>query len=312
MARPKVAVIGAGFVGSTAAQRIVESKIADVVLTDILEGIPQGKALDLLESGPVMGYDTQITGTNDLSTITNADIVVITAGLPRKPGMSRDDLLAKNSEIVRAIASSVKKYAPKAIMLVVSNPLDVMTYVARKVTGFPHTRVFGMAGVLDAARFSTFIAQELKVSVACVQTMVLGGHGDSMVPLPEYTAISGIPLTCFLSREKIAKLILRTRDGGAEIVNLLKTGSAYYAPAASVFAMVHAILTDAKMVLPACAYCNGEFGIKGLYVGVPVKLGAGGIERIIEIPLSAAAKKMLRASAAGIRENCMLVDKYLR
>ncbi len=311
MTHPKVAVIGAGFVGSTVAQRIVESGLADVVLVDIVEGIPQGKALDLLESSPVLRYDTKIMGSNNYKDIALADVVVITAGLPRKPGMSRDDLLSKNTEIVKSVAQHIKKFAPGAIVIVVTNPLDVMTYVTQKITGFPKERVFGMAGVLDASRFRAFIAQELQVSVNNVHTMVLGGHGDAMVPLPECTSIAGIPLRVFLSKEKIEKLVQRTRDGGAEIVNLLKTGSAYFAPAASVFEMVHAVLGDTKTILPAAAYCKGEFGISGIYVGLPVKLGRNGVESIVEIPLSSKAKKMLLASAQSVKESCKLVDKYL-
>lgn len=311
MPRAKVAVIGAGFVGSTSAQRIVEAGLADVVLTDIIPGIPQGKALDLLESGPVMEYDTTIIGSNDYKDIAGSDIVVITAGLPRKPGMSRDDLLSKNTEIVKSVAQNVKKFAPQAIVLVVSNPLDVMTYVAQKVTGFPKQRVFGMAGVLDAARFRTFIAQELQVSVKCVHTLVLGGHGDSMVPLPKYTTVSSIPLHVLLSKKRIDSLVQRTREGGAEIVNYLKTGSAYFAPAASVFEMVQSILLDRKTILPCAAFCSGQFGLQNVYVGVPAKIGRNGIEQIIQIPLSTREKKMLHASATGVKENCKLVDKYL-
>jgi malate dehydrogenase len=300
--RKKVSIVGSGNVGATAAQRIVDKELADVVLIDIIEGVPQGKALDLLQSGPVEGYDSQVLGTNDYKDTADSDIVIITAGLPRRPGMSRDDLLMKNYEIVRGVTEQVVKVSPNSILIVVSNPLDAMVQTAFKVSGFPKQRVIGMAGVLDSARFRTFIAMELNVSVENIHAFVLGGHGDTMVPLPRYSTVSGIPITELLSKERIDALVKRTRDGGAEIVGLLKTGSAYYAPSASTVEMVEAIFKDKKKILPCAAYLEGEYGINGYYVGVPAKLGKGGIEQIIEIKLTPEENAALRKSADAVKE----------
>jgi malate dehydrogenase len=300
--RRKVSIVGSGNVGATAAQRIADRELADIVLIDIIEGVPQGKALDLLQSGPVEGYDSQIVGTNDYKDTANSDIVIITAGLPRRPGMSRDDLLMKNYEIVKDVTEQVVKYSPKSILIVVSNPLDAMVQTAFKVSGFPKQRVMGMAGVLDSARFRTFIAMELSVSVENVQAFVLGGHGDTMVPLPRYSTVAGIPITELLPQERIDALVKRTRDGGAEIVGLLKTGSAYYAPSASTVEMVEAIFKDKKKILPCAAYLEGEYGIRGYYVGVPAKLGKGGVEEIIQIKLTPEENAALRRSADAVKE----------
>jgi len=300
--RYKVTVVGAGNVGATAAQRIAQKGYADVVLVDIIEGFPQGKALDLMESGPVEGYDVKITGSNGYDETAGSDLVVITAGLARKPGMSRDDLLLKNQEIVGGVTREIVKRSPKSILVVVSNPLDAMAQVAKSVSGFPRERVVGMAGILDSARFRTFIAMEMKVSAGNVQALVLGGHGDTMVPLPRFTTVAGVPITELLSAEAIARLVKRTQDGGAEIVALLKTGSAYYAPSSAVVEMVDAILMDRKKILPCAAYLEGEYGIKGVFCGVPVVLGAGGVERILELPLNGDERGMLDRSAASVRE----------
>jgi malate dehydrogenase len=304
--RPKVTVVGAGNVGATVAQYIVERELADVVLTDVIEGLPQGKALDLFEAGPVHGYDCRLTGENEYKATANSDIVVITAGLARKPGMSRDDLLQKNAEIVRGVTTEVVRQSPSAILIVVTNPLDAMAQLAWKVSGFPRERVIGMAGILDSARFRTFIAMELAVSVENVTAFVLGGHGDTMVPLPRYSTVAGIPITELLSKERIDAIVQRTRDGGAEIVNLLKAGSAYYAPGAAVVEMVEAILKDKRKIVPCAVYLDGEYGIKGLYVGVPVKLGRAGIEQIVQIKLTPDEDAALKKSAAAVKE---LVDK---
>jgi malate dehydrogenase len=300
--RRKVSIVGSGNVGATAAQRIADRELADIVLIDIIEGVPQGKALDLLQSGPVEGYDSQIVGTNDYKDTANSDIVIITAGLPRRPGMSRDDLLMKNYEIVKDVTEQVVKYSPQSILIVVSNPLDAMVQTAFKVSGFPKQRVMGMAGVLDSARFRTFIAMELNVSVENVQAFVLGGHGDTMVPLPRYSTVAGIPITELITQERIDALVKRTRDGGAEIVGLLKTGSAYYAPSASTVEMVEAIFKDKKKILPCAAYLEGEYGIRGYYVGVPAKLGKGGVEEIIQIKLTPEENAALRRSADAVKE----------
>jgi malate dehydrogenase len=304
--RKKVTVVGGGFVGSTTAQRIVDMELADVVLTDIFEGVPAGKALDMLESTAVTGSDSQVQGisTNagDYRETANSDIVVITAGFPRKPGMSRDDLLKMNYEVVKSVVEAIVKLSPNAILIIVTNPLDAMAQAAFKVSGFPKNRVIGMAGVLDSARMSTFVAQELKVSVENVNSFVLGGHGDDMVPLPRYSTVAGIPLPDLLPKERIDAIVDRTRKGGAEIVNLLKTGSAYYAPSASVVEMVEAILKDKKKILPCAVYLEGEYGIKGLFVGVPVKLGAGGAEQVIQIKLLPDENAALQKSAAAVRE----------
>ncbi len=304
--RKKVTVVGGGFVGSTTAQRIVDRGLADVVLTDILEGTPAGKALDMEESTPILSSDARVsglsTGNGDYSGTANSDIVVITAGFPRKPGMSRDDLLKANYDVIKAVVEAIVKHSPNAILILVTNPLDAMAQTAFRVSGFPKKRVIGMAGVLDSARMSTFVAQELKVSVENVHSFVLGGHGDDMVPLPRYSTVAGIPLPDLLSKERIDAIVDRTRKGGAEIVNLLKTGSAYYAPSAAVVEMVEAILKDKKKILPCAVYLEGEYGINGLFVGVPVKLGAGGAEEVIQIKLTPEEKAALDKSSAAVRE----------
>lgn len=301
MARFKVTVVGAGNVGATAAQRLVERGIADVVLTDILEGVPQGKALDLMQSGPVEGYNTSIVGTNDYQDIEGSDVVCVTAGFPRQPGMSRSDLLQKNAEIVKGIAENVKRYAPKAVVVTVTNPLDVMTYLFQKVSGFPAERVVGMAGVLDSARFRTFIAMELKVAPVDVDAMVLGGHGDSMVPMTRFSTVYGVSIEELVPADRLAKIVQRTRDGGAEIVNLLKKGSAYYAPASSAVEMVVAILNDQKRLLPCAAHLQGQYGLKDLNIGVPCILGKGGVEKIVELKLLDSESKALTESAGKVK-----------
>jgi malate dehydrogenase len=306
MSRKKVTVVGGGFVGSTTAQRIVDLELADVVLTDILDGPPAGKALDLMEATSITGTDSFATGistaSGDYSGTANSDVVVITAGFPRKPGMSRDDLLKANYEVVKGVVEQIVKHSPNCILVIVTNPLDAMAQVALKVSGFPKSRVIGMAGVLDSARMSAFVAMECKVSVENVNSFVLGGHGDDMVPLPRYSTVAGIPLPDLLPKDKIDAIVDRTRKGGAEIVNLLKTGSAYYAPSAAAVEMVEAILKDKKKILPCAAYLEGEYGIKGLFVGVPVKLGAKGVEEIIQIKLTADENSALQKSAASVRE----------
>ena len=311
MARRRVGVVGAGQVGATLAQRLAEMNLADVGLVDIVEGVPQGKALDLVEAGPVVGYGSRVFGSNGYEVLEGAEVVVVTAGLPRKPGMTRDDLLKKNAEIVGGVVDQVKARAPNCVLIVVSNPLDAMTYLAQKRTGWPRERVIGMAGVLDSTRFRAFIAMALNVSLRDVQAMVLGGHGDTMVPVARYASVSGIPLTELLSKEEIDRMAQRTRDGGAEIVNLLKTGSAFYAPSASTAAMVVSILNDERRVLPCCVNLQGEYGLKDVYVGVPVVLGAKGVEKVIEVPLSADEKKALDASAAHVRETCQALDRVM-
>jgi malate dehydrogenase len=302
MPRNKVTVIGAGNVGATTAQRIAEAGLADVVLVDIVEGLPQGKALDLAEAAPVVGHDARVTGTNDYADTAGSDIVVVTSGLARQPGMSRDDLLAKNASIVRAVVEQAAKHSPDAILIVVTNPLDAMCHVALKASGFPRERVLGMAGVLDSARFRTFIAEELGVSVEDTHAFVLGGHGDTMVPLPRYSTVAGVPITELLPEDRVRSLTERTANGGAEIVALLKTGSAFYAPAAATFEMVEAILLDRKRVLPCAVLLRGEFGVDGLFVGVPVVLGAGGMERVFEIELSDDERAAFNRSADAVRE----------
>ena len=311
MARRRVGVIGAGQVGATAAQRLAELNLADVGLVDIVEGVPQGKALDLIEAGPVVGYGSRVLGSNGYEVIDGADVVVVTAGLPRKPGMTRDDLLKKNAEIVGGVVDQVKKRAPNSVLIVVSNPLDAMTYLAWKKTGWPRERVIGMAGVLDSTRFRSFIAMALNVSLRDVQAMVLGGHGDTMVPVARYASVSGIPLTELLPKAQIDQMVQRTRDGGVEIVNLLKTGSAFYAPSASTVAMVESILQDERRVMPCCVNLEGEYGLKDVFVGVPVVLGANGVEKVIEVPLSPEEKKALEASAAHVRETCQALDRVM-
>jgi malate dehydrogenase len=302
MSRNKVTVVGAGNVGATTAQRIAEAGLADVVLIDIVEGLPQGKGLDLAEAGPVVGHDARISGTNDYADTAGSDIVVVTSGLARQPGMSRDDLLSKNAGIVRSVVEQAARHSPDAILIIVTNPLDAMCHVALQASGFPRERVLGMAGVLDSARFRTFIAQELGVSVEDTHAFVLGGHGDTMVPLPRYSTVAGVPITELLSPERVAALCERTANGGAEIVALLKTGSAYYAPAASTFEMVEAILRDRKRVLPCAVLLQGEFGVDGLFVGVPCVLGAGGLERVFEIELTAAERAAFDHSVDAVRE----------
>jgi malate dehydrogenase len=300
----KITVIGAGNVGATTAQRIVDKELAnEVVLVDILEGIPQGKALDMYEATPVEMADARVIGSNGYAETAGSDIVVLTAGIPRKPGMSRDDLMNTNSGIMKACTESVVKHSPNAILVVVANPLDVMTYVAMKVSGVDRTRVIGMAGVLDTARFRTFIAMELKVSVEDVSAFVLGGHGDSMVPLPRYSTVAGIPITELMSPETIERLVKRTRDGGIEIVNFLKTGSAYYAPSSATVAMVESIVKDKKRILPCAVYLKGEYGINDTVVGVPVKLGAKGVEEIIQIKLNADEQAALNKSANDVKQS---------
>ena len=300
--RKKVTIVGSGNVGATAAHWIAAKELADVVLIDIIEGVPQGKGLDLLEAMPIEKRDSHIAGTNDYKDTANSDIVVVTAGIPRKPGMSRDDLLNTNHGIMKAVIGEAVKYSPNCILIIVSNPLDAMAQAAYKMSGFPRERVIGMAGVLDSARFRAFIAAELKVSVENITAFVLGGHGDTMVPLPRYSTVAGIPITELMDKATVDRLVQRTRDGGAEIVKYLKTGSAYYAPSAAVAEMVEAILKDKKKILPCAAYLRGEYGINGLYVGVPVKLGAKGIEQIIQIKLTAEEKAGLDKSAAAVKE----------
>jgi malate dehydrogenase len=300
--RKKITVIGGGNVGANCALRIAGKELADVVLVDVVEGVPQGKGLDILQSGPVEGYDVEVIGANDYEPTKNSDIIIITAGFPRKPGMSRDDLLLANTEVVTAATQQAAAASPEAIIIVVTNPLDAMAQVAYMVSKFPKNRVVGMAGVLDTARFRTFIAQELQVSVENVTAVVMGGHGDTMVPLVRLSNVAGIPLTELLSEEKLKALVERTQNGGAEIVKHLKTGSAYYAPSAAAVEMAESIIKDKKKVLPCAAYLEGEYGINGLFVGVPVKLGAGGIEKIYEIKLSAEESAALHKSADAVKE----------
>ena len=301
MARPKITVVGAGNVGATVAQYAVEKELGDVVLVDVIEGIPQGKALDLAQAGPVHGFDSSLIGTNGYDETADSDVVVITAGMARKPGMTRDDLLFKNAEIVGSVVEQVSRRSRNAILILVTNPLDAMVQLAWKKSGFPAERVIGMAGVLDSARFRTFIARELNVSVENVTAFVLGGHGDTMVPLPRYSTVAGIPITELLSKDKIDALVTRTANGGAEIVNYLKTGSAYYAPAASAVEMVEAILKDKKKILPCAAYLNGEYGVKDMYVGVPVVIGSKGVERVVEIDLSGKDREAFDKSVGAVQ-----------
>ena len=305
--RKKVSIVGAGNVGATAAHWIAAKELADVVLIDVVEGIPQGKALDLLEALPIEKRDVNVTGSNDYAASANSDIVVITAGIPRKPGMSRDDLLHTNFKIMSDVVAKVVAQSPESILIIVSNPLDAMAQAAYRQAGFNRERVIGMAGVLDSARFRTFIAAELNVSVENVTAFVLGGHGDTMVPLPRYSTVAGIPITELIPPDRLEALVQRTRDGGAEIVKYLKAGSAYYAPSAAVTEMVEAILKDKKKVLPCAAYLQGEYGIKGYYIGVPCKLGAAGLEQIIEIKLTPEEDAALKKSAEAVKELCAVI-----
>jgi malate dehydrogenase len=300
----KITVVGAGHVGATAAQRIVDKELAnEVVLVDIIEGLPQGKGLDMLESSPIEGTDTRIAGTNDYAATAGSDVVVITAGIARKPGMTREQLQDTNAGIVKSVTEQIAPKSPKAVLIIVSNPLDVMTYVAYKVSGFDRSRVVGMAGILDTARYRTFIAEALNVSVEDIQALVLGGHGDSMVPLVRYTTIAGVPLEHFMAKDAIEKIVKRTREGGIEIVNYLKTGSAYYAPSAAAVEMVEAIVKNKNRILPCAAWLSGEYGMRDTYVGVPVQLNRKGIERIVEVPLTADEKAALAKSADEVKAN---------
>jgi len=303
MGRKKISIIGAGFVGATAAHWAAAKELGDIVLVDILEGIPQGKALDLYEASPIEGFDSNVIGTSGYDETRGSDIVIITSGVPRKPGMSREDLLGINRRIIESVVSQVLERSPNTILMMVTNPLDTMTYLAFKKSGLPRERVIGMAGILDTARFRAFIAMELGVSVEDIQALLLGGHGDEMVPLPRYTTVSGIPLSQLLSREKIDQLVDRTRKGGGEIVNLLKTGSAFYAPSAGVIQMAEAVLKDKKRLLPCCVYLNGEYGLKDICFGVPVKLGAKGVESIIELELTEDEKALVAKSAESVKKS---------
>ncbi|WP_447974383.1 malate dehydrogenase [Nitrospira sp. Kam-Ns4a] len=311
MGRPKVTVVGAGNVGGAVAQRLVERNCYDVVLVDVVEGLPQGKALDLAQAGPICGYHAAIVGSNSYEETAGSAVVVVTSGVARKPGMSRDQLLETNARIVQDVVRQAAAQSPEAILMLVTNPLDAMTYVAHRVSGFPKARVMGMAGVLDAARLRSFIAAELNVAGDDVAAMVLGGHGDTMVPLIRYTTVAGRPVSEWLPKERLEALVQRTRDGGAEIVSLLKMGSAFYAPSAAVVEMVEAILKDQKKILPCAARCDGEYGIQGLFVGVPVRLGRGGVEAIVEYELTHAERAALQTSAAAVRELCAVVDRLL-
>jgi malate dehydrogenase len=311
MGRPKITVVGAGNVGGTVAQRLAEKDTYDVVLVDIVPGIPQGKALDITQAGPVCGYSTRVVGTNRYEETVESSIAVITSGMPRKPGMSRDELLVTNAKIVQTVVGELVARSPNIILLLVTNPLDAMVHVARQVSGLPKSRVLGMAGVLDTARLRSFVAEELNVPGTNVQAMVLGGHGDTMVPLVRQTTVTGTPITDRLSAERLAELIRRTQDGGAEIVGLLKTGSAFYAPSASAVHMVEAIMNDEKRVVPCAMFCEGEYGLKDVIVGVPVTLGRGGGESIVEYDLTADERAALQASAGAVRELCAVVDRLL-
>ena len=311
MSRKKISIIGAGNVGAACAHGAAGAALGDVVLLDIVEGLPQGKALDLVQAAPVEGFDARIVGSNDYRDTADSDVVIITSGLPRKPGMSRDDLLAANTRIVREVAEKVAKHSPRAVLIVVSNPLDAMVYVAWKVSGFPTARVMGQAGVLDSARFRAFLAEAIGCSVADIQAMLLGGHGDDMVPLPRYATVSGIPIAQLLPQDRIDAIVERTRRGGGEIVSLLKTGSAYYAPAAASVQMAEAVLLDRKRILPCAAWCDREYGAAGCFVGVPCLLGAGGVEKVIELELSGPERAAFGASIAHVKELVSAVEKIL-
>jgi malate dehydrogenase len=302
MGRNKITVVGGGHVGATTAQRIAEKELGDVVLVDIVEGLPQGKTLDMAESAPIEGFDAGLKGSNSYEETKGSDIVVVTAGIPRKPGMSRDDLLATNAKIMKSVISEIAKYSPDAILIIVSNPLDAMTYIAKKVSNFPKERVMGMAGILDSARFRAFIAMELNVSYESVHAMVLGGHGDSMVPLPQYSTVAGISIPELIPADKIEQMVDRTRKGGGEIVSLLKTGSAYYAPSAASVEMVESIIKNKRKVLPCAALLGGEYGIDNLFIGVPVILGSNGIEKIIELKLTGDQADALKKSADAVQK----------
>ncbi len=311
MARPKITVVGAGNVGGTTAQRLAEKNLYDVVLVDINEGMAQGKALDLSQAGPVCGYDTRVVGTKDYAATAGSSIAVITSGIPRKPGMSRDELLATNAKIVKSVVTELVSRSPNIILILVTNPLDAMVHMALRVSGLPKSKIIGMAGVLDSARMRTFIAEELNVPSTEVEAMVLGGHGDTMVPLPRYTTVKGRPVSELMSKEKLDAIVQRTRDGGAEIVGLLKTGSAFYAPSASAVSMVEAIHKDEKRVMPCAVLCEGEYGLKNVIVGVPVKIGSGGAEQIMEYDLTSDERAALDTSANAVRELCSTVDRLM-
>jgi len=304
----KITVVGAGFVGATTVQRIAEKELGDVVMTDIIEGMPQGKALDMMQSAPIEGFNVEVLGTNDYNDIEGSDVVIITAGIARKPGMTREDLIKINSKIVGEVCENINKYAPESIVIVVTNPLDIMTYIAMKKTGFHPSRVLGMSGVLDSARFATFVAMELGCSPKDVDAMVLGGHGDTMVPLPRHTTVSGVPITELMDEETIDKLVERTVNGGAEIVELLKTGSAFYAPSAAITAMVESIVRDQHRILPAAVYLHGQYGYDGIYLGVPVKLGQQGVEAILELDLTESEQAMLDKSAEAVKIGISTLD----
>jgi malate dehydrogenase len=317
MARKKIALIGAGQIGGTLALLAGLKDLGDIVMFDVVDGVPQGKALDIAEASPVEGFDAHYVGSSDYKAIKGADVIIVTAGIPRKPGMSRDDLIATNAKVMDTVGKAIKKHAPKAFVICITNPLDVMVYVLQQASGLPESHVVGMAGVLDSARFRYFLAEEFKVSVEDVTGFVLGGHGDTMVPLVRYSSVAGIPLPDLVkmgwtTQEKVNAIVQRTRDGGAEIVNLLKTGSAFYAPAASAIAMAESYLKDKKRVLPCAAYLNGQYGVKGLYVGVPVVIGAGGVERVVEIDLNKAEKSMFDKSVAAVRGLIDVVRKLQR
>lgn len=311
MGRPKITVVGAGNVGGTAAQRLAEKDCYDIVLVDIIEGVPQGKALDIAQAGPVCGYSSRVVGSNGYDETAGSSIAVITSGIARKPGMSRDELLVTNAKIVRSVVKEIVSRSPQVTLILVTNPLDAMVHVARKASGLPKSRVLGMAGVLDSARMRSFIAAELSVSGCDVEAMVLGGHGDTMVPLPRYTTVKGRPIAELMPKERLDAIVKRTRDGGAEIVSLLKTGSAFYAPSASAVEMVEAIMNDQKRVLPCAVLCEGEYGLRDVVVGVPVKLGRGGAEAIVEYELTSDERAALNASASAVRELCAAVDRLL-
>ena len=303
MGRKKITIVGAGNVGATAAHWAAEKEIGDVVLVDIIEGVPQGKALDLLEAGPVEGFDTKVIGTNGYDETVDSDIVIITSGFPRQPGMSREDLLEKNREIIQSVTNEIVTRSPNCIIIMVTNPLDTMVYLAKKVSGFPKNRVMGMAGILDTARLRTFIAIELNVSVEDTQAFILGGHGDDMVPIPRYCTVAGVPITQLIAKEKIDKIVERTRKGGGEIVSLLKKGSAFYSPSASAIQMAEAILKDKKRIVPCAAYLEGEYGLNNIYFGVPVKLGSNGVEEVIEVELTDEEKAAVQKSADVVKKS---------